>query len=247
MVARHGGRFPATEADLRALPGIGDYTAAAIAAIAFGARAVVIDGNVARVVARLFALADPLPTARGQLYALTDSITPAARAGDFAQAMMDRGAMVCTPRRPGCALCPLRPHCRAAAAAAPDAYPVKRAKPAKPQRYGTAFWLEHDGRVLLVRRPDRGLLGGMRALPTGPWSDAPPGLAQAPVAADEWRMTNGAIDHVFTHFRLQLALAIGQAERHSPPESGEWWPIADIESAGLPTVFAKVARLRSKG
>ncbi|MGJ3649326.1 A/G-specific adenine glycosylase [Sphingomonas sp. GlSt437] len=244
VVADHGGHFPSSEAVLRALPGIGDYTAAAIAAIAFGKRAVVVDGNVARVVARLFALAEPLPGARNVLHQLTDAITPAARAGDFAQAMMDLGAMVCTPRRPTCALCPLRPQCSAADQGTPEAYPVKAAKVAKPQRYGTAFWIERDEKVLLVRRPAKGLLGGMRALPTGAWSDEPPGLAGAPDGIAHWRLGKARVDHVFTHFRLQLALAIGEAPRHAPDPTGEWWPIADIESAGLPTVFAKVARLR---
>jgi len=243
VVEEHGGKFPATEEGLRALPGIGAYTAAAIAAIAFGERAVVVDANVARVVARLFAITEPLPAAMSAIRSGTDSITPAARAGDFAQAMMDLGSAICTPRAPLCLLCPLSATCRAFAEGDPEQFPTKLAKAVRPQRYGTIFWAERDGKVLLVRRPPKGLLGGMRALPTGPWTDAPPGLADPPVAAS-WQMLGATVDHVFTHFRLELALAVAPVERHSGTDKscGEWWPIADIESAGLPTVFAKAAR-----
>ena len=230
----------ADEAGLRALSGVGDYTAAAIAAIAFGQRAVVVDGNVERVVARLFAVGDPLPGARPRIKALADSITPDLRAGDFAQAMMDLGSGICTPKSPKCLLCPLREDCAGYASGNPEAFPVKAKKAAQPQRHGTIFWAERDGRVLLVRRPDKGLLGGMRALPTGPWADAPPGLANAPVAA-EWRMLDESIAHVFTHFRLECALAVATIGAQEAAQ-GEWWPVGEIESAGLPTVFAKAAR-----
>ena len=241
IVTEHGGRFPSEEAALRSLPGIGDYTAAAIAAIAFGRRAVVIDGNIERVVARLFAIATPLPAAKPLIRRHADAITPDHRAGDFAQALMDLGSGICTPRAPKCLLCPLHRDCRAAALGNPDAFPVKPPKAAKPQRSGTIFWLEKEDRVLLVRRPPKGLLGGMRALPTGPWQETPPGLDGAP-AAHAWRVLDRSVVHVFTHFRLNLALAVARAEGHAPPADGEWWPIADIESAGLPTVFAKAAR-----
>ena len=244
VVADHGGAFPADEAALRRLPGVGDYTAAAIAAIAFGKRAVVVDGNVERVVARLFALADPLPGAKPTIRALTDRITPTERAGDFAQAMMDLGATLCSPRNPACALCPLARMCLARARGDPQAYPVKAAKKVRPQRYGTAFWIERDGTVLLVRRPPSGLLGGMRALPTGPWDDAPPGLMGAPLPHADWRVARGTAVHLFTHFRVELVLAVARGDGQSDAVQGEWWPIADLESAGLPTVFAKAARLR---
>ena len=237
VVAAHGGHFPDSEAGLRALPGIGDYTAAAIAAIAFGRRAVAVDANVARVVTRLEAIEAPLPGAMPAIRTAADAITPDTRAGDFAQAMMDLGSAVCTPRAPRCLLCPLISACRAQAEGDPAHYPRKAAKTARPHRYGTVFWAEADGAVLLVRRPDKGLLGGMRALPTGPWADTPPGLAGAPAGAG-WRLIDGTVSHGFTHFTLDLALAVGTALSHA---DGEWWPITDIESAGLPTVFARAA------
>ena len=243
IAAEHAGELPCTEEALRRLPGFGAYTAAAVAAIAFGERAVVVDANVERVVARLFALPTPLPNARPTIRAATDTITPATRAGDFAQAMMDLGQAVCTVRRPKCLLCPLQPQCVGHAQGEPERYPVKKPKPDRPHRHGTIFWLTRDtpaGReVLLVRRPDKGLLGGMRALPTGPWEVAQPGLAGAPAEAD-WRMLNIQVSHGFTHFTLDLALVTGEA--HGPtPVVGEWWPIALLGEAGLPTVFAKAA------
>ncbi len=239
VAAEHGGRLAADEAALRKLPGFGAYTAAAVAAIAFGQRAVVVDGNVERVVTRLFAVADALPGAKPQVRALTDSITPDARAGDFAQAMMDLGATICIPRSPKCLLCPLAEPCAARRAGMPEAFPVKAKKAARPVRYGTFFWLERDGAVLLVRRPAKGLLGGMRALPSGPWADSPPGLADAPVAAD-WTLRNAAIRHVFTHFELNGVLATATLARHIGAVAGEWWPIERLDEAGLPRLFAKV-------
>ncbi|MFS0773478.1 A/G-specific adenine glycosylase [Sphingomonas sp. 1P08PE] len=252
IAGEHGGRFPTTEAGLRALPGLGAYTAAAVAAIAFGERAVVVDANVERVVARLFSIETPLPAARVPIRAAADTITPDLRAGDFAQAMMDLGSGICTPRRPRCLLCPVRAHCRGFAAGEPERLPVKAAKKARPARFGTIFWLAPVGpsspagmgegggggaHVWLVRRPPRGLLGGMRALPTGPWRDEPPLLAEAPADA-AWRVLPKTVSHGFTHFDLTLSLAVG---RGTPQGDGEWWPVADIEAAGLPTLFAKAA------
>ncbi|HYG46521.1 MAG TPA: A/G-specific adenine glycosylase [Allosphingosinicella sp.] len=223
-----GGRFPDTEEGLRKLPGIGRYTAAAIAAIAFGRRAVVVDANVERVVARLFAVETELPAAREEIYRLAGSITPDAGCGDFAQAMMDLGATICTPRSPECGRCPLASLCAARAAGDPRAYPRKAAKAPRPKRQGVAYWLEHDGRVFLVRRPARGLLGGMLALPTD--SEGAPAEA-------EWREA-GSVDHVFTHFELNMRLLC--ADARVPPE-GTWWPIERLGEAGLPTLFARLA------
>jgi A/G-specific adenine glycosylase len=235
-VAAQGG-FPASEESLRALPGIGAYTAAAVAAIAFGERAVVVDANVERVVTRLFALAEPLPAARPHIRTLADTITPDRRAGDFAQAMMDLGATVCTPRNPRCDACPLAARCDARAEGTPEAYPVKAAKKAKPHRRGIAYWLESHSAVLLVRRPDKGMLGGMRALPGGAWGEHPE--AAPPIEAD-WRHV-GTVEHVFTHF--SLSLDVMAAEHPDRPIEGEWWPVDDIEAAGLPTLYARAAAL----
>ncbi len=229
IVADHGGRFPDEPTALLALPGIGPYTAAAVAAIAFGRRAVVVDGNVERVIARLHAIVTPLPAARAAIRARADALTPNERAGDFAQAMMDLGATVCTPRAPSCPRCPLSSWCAAFAEGAPERYPVRPPKKARPRREGEAYWLEHDGHVLLVRRPPAGLLGGMRALPTEPPAEA------------NWRAA-GAVEHVFTHFALTTTLRCARARSRSAARStGEWWPIARIDEAGLPTLFAKLA------
>jgi A/G-specific adenine glycosylase len=225
VTANHGGQFPEDEAALRALPGIGAYTAAAIAAIAFGKRAVVIDGNVERVISRLHAIEQPLPASRARIRTLADAMTPNRDAGDFAQAMMDLGATICTPRTPDCPRCPLTAYCEGYKQGAPDRYPLKVPKAARPHRQGDAYWLEHDGEVLLVRRPGRGLLGGMLALPTEPPAPAP------------WRQA-GTIDHVFTHFALTMTLKCAEAEER--PE-GLWWPIDRVSEAGLPTLFAKLA------
>ncbi|PZU15023.1 MAG: A/G-specific adenine glycosylase [Sphingobium sp.] len=237
VAGAHGGRFPDTEAGLRALPGVGAYTAAAVASIAFGRRAVVVDANVERVVARLFAIATPLPAARAEIRAAADRITPDARAGDFAQAMMDLGATICTPRKPACGICPLRDDCAAFATADPAAFPVKPPKKARPHRTGHGWWMERDGHVWLVRRPDKGMLGGMRALPSSDWSDMPD--ATPPMEGD-WRTIEAPVDHVFTHFSLALRVHHAHVDGQ-PAGEGEWWPVARIDEAGLPTLFARAA------
>lgn len=242
----HDGIFPDSEEGLRALPGVGAYTAAAVAAIAFGRRAVVVDANVERVVARLFAIATPLPTARPQIRAATDSITPDVRAGDFAQAMMDLGATICTARSPGCGICPIRDHCDAFRTADPVAFPVKAAKKAKPHRLGHGWWIERtDGHVWLVRRPDKGLLVGMRALPSSEWSAAPD--PAPPIAGVRWTSLPDPVAHVFTHFSLALTVHITQVPTDSAPAGeGEWWPLARIADAGLPTLFRRAAEAAMK-
>jgi A/G-specific adenine glycosylase len=240
VVADHGGRFPDDEAALRALPGIGAYTAAAIAAIAFDRRAVVVDGNVERVVVRLNALTAPVAALKPAIRAHVDTLTPDARAGDFAQAMMDLGATVCIPRAPRCGACPIADACAAQAAGIAADLPARAAKVARPQRQGRADWIERDGHVWLVRRPAKGLLGGMRALPGGEWTVAPNN--------DPHKGADAVVAHSFTHFDLSLAVH-RVAGSDAPTESactgtdgGEWWPLDGIEQAGLPSLYAKAAK-----
>jgi len=242
-VAAGDGRFPDSEEGLRALPGVGAYTAAAVAAIAFGRRAVVVDANVERVVARLFALDQPLPAGRAAIRSAAEAITPKERAGDFAQAMMDLGATVCTAKSPRCLLCPLQERCAAYRRGEPERFPVKAAKAARPERAGTAWWIEREGAVWLVHRPGKGMLGGMRALPDDGWSARSNGSGEAPLVGP-WT-AGGMVRHVFTHFSLAMNLALysGDDWARLARSDGEWWPVARLDEAGLPTLFAKAAQL----
>jgi A/G-specific adenine glycosylase len=246
VVAEHGGRFPTTVPELRALPGIGPYTAGAIAAIAFDAREVAVDGNVERVVSRLAAITTPLPQAKAGIRALAGAMMPTVRPGDFAQAMMDLGATVCTPRGPSCPACPLRDVCRAAASGEAERYPVKLAKPPRPLRRGVAFVLrDAAGAVWLTRRPPTGLLGGMVQVPTTAWSEAgPDGAARraaCPAPELDWRALPDPVRHVFTHFELDLAVVTAcMAEAGMPDGEGRWCPAEDVSGAGLPSLFRKV-------
>jgi A/G-specific adenine glycosylase len=243
LVTRHGGVFPDNASALRSLPGIGDYTAAAIAAIAFDRREAAIDGNVERVVARLYTVDEPLPAAKRRLRTLAAALVPELRAGDFAQALMDLGATICTPRRPRCVLCPWRTCCAAAASGLAEELPARPAKPERPQRYGIAFWLTRpDGAVLLRRRSEKGLLGGMIEIPSTPWSAAPWRLAEAvPVApaAAEWSLLPSTVRHGFTHFQLELGVAAGKIDNF---DKGLWSPIERLAEHALPTLMKKVVR-----
>jgi A/G-specific adenine glycosylase len=228
---------------LRGLPGIGDYTAAAIAAIAFDRPVAAVDGNVERVVARLFAERAPLPGAKHRLRALAASLVPQGRAGDFAQAMMDLGAVLCTPRRPRCVLCPWRADCAAAALGIAEDLPAQAEKPERPLRHGVAFWLTRpDGAVLLRRRPDKGLLGGMIELPSTEWRetswDAAEAVAAAPALA-EWRALPGSVRHGFTHFRLELAIVAGTT---AEPPAGLWATPVEFKNHAFPTLTRKLVR-----
>ncbi len=229
--------FPETEAGWRSLPGVGPYTAAAIAAIAFDAPANVVDANVERVMARLHAVETPLPRAKPELTALAAALVTHERPGDWAQALMDLGATVCAPRAPKCGQCPWAQACAAHAGGAPATYPRRQPKPTRPERFGAAFRIERDGALWLVRRPDAGLLAGMAALPTTVWRAERWGRAQAlrhAPAPAVWRKA-GQVRHIFTHFALTLDVYDGEGV---PPGEG-WWGGPE----GLPTVFRKAALL----
>ena len=240
VAARHGGVFPDTEEGLRDLPGVGAYTAAAVAAIAFDRPANVVDGNVERVIARLFAVEAPLPDAKPELKALAARLVPTARPGDWAQTLMDLGATVCRPGEPLCDRCPISRFCAAFAAGAPAGYPRRRAKAERPHRHGVAYLALRDGEVGLVRRPAKGLLGGMLALPTSDWRAAPFSLGEAVDAAPvraAWRAA-GEIEHVFTHFSLRLSVLKAETGDF---EGAIWTPVAEAGD-GLPSVFLKALR-----
>lgn len=246
-VAARGG-FPRDEAGLAELPGVGAYTAAAVASIAFGRPSVPVDGNVERVMARVFAVEAPLPAAKGRLAAFAREVgaqaAARARPGDFAQALFDLGATVCTPRRPACAFCPWRGACAGMAAGLAESLPRKAPKPERPQRFGVAFWLEDEaGRVLVRRRPARGLLGGMLELPGTPWRGSVWGEAEAAghaPARASW-VPAGEVRHAFTHFALDLAVWAGRVA--ALPPVGEALGREAVLSAGLPGVMAKAARV----
>jgi A/G-specific adenine glycosylase len=250
VVARFAGRFPADEADLLSLPGIGPYTAAAISAIAFGRRAVVIDGNVERVISRLHQVEEPLPAAKPAIRRHADALTPDERPGDFAQAMMDLGATLCSPRKPSCGICPFMMACAARKAGAPETYPRKTPKQDNPKRFGAAFIaIRADGALLVRTRPPKGLLGGMTEVPGTAWSAASPpnAMADQPLAA-EWRKLIGVVSHVFTHFPLELTVYRASFPQTTPAPAGmRWTPMAEIAGEAFPTVFRKVLALAEIG
>jgi A/G-specific adenine glycosylase len=238
VVASHGGVFPDTAAGLRALPGIGPYTAAAIAAIAFDRAETVVDGNVERVMARLHAVETPLPRAKAELTRLAAGHTPPDRPGDYAQAVMDLGATICTPKSPACGICPLSGLCAARRSGIAADLPRKLPRAAKPVRRGTAYVVQRaDGAVLLERRPDRGLLGGMLGFPGTDWSDAP---EAAPPCDADWERAVTAVRHVFTHFELLLTVETARVPLSAEPRRGQFLPRAQYRPADLPTLMRKV-------
>ena len=245
VVERHGGNFPQNGAALLALPGIGAYTAAAIAAIAFDQPATAVDGNVERVVARLFAVREPLPGAKPEIKRLAATLTPARRAGDFTQAMMDLGATICAPRTPSCAICPLFGACLAARLRVAASLPVKAPKKERPVRHGSAFVaIRADGAVLLRRRAPKGLLGGMLEVPSTEWLASPISRvspnADAPFPA-EWRRIGGTVSHTFTHFQLELEVHLAlDVATSSLPRGCAWYPRAALCDEALPSVMRKV-------
>jgi A/G-specific adenine glycosylase len=254
VVERHGGVFPASEAALRALPGIGDYTAAAVAAIAFDLPASPVDGNIERVIARLFVVAEPLPGAKPELRRLARELTPQRRAGDFAQAMMDLGATICTPKKPACALCPWNERCSARARGEAERFPRRIPKREGALRRGAVFVARRaDGYVLVRTRPARGLLGGMTEVPTSEWSadfEESDTLGVAPRLSStrrdgkkktSWRRVPGVVRHVFTHFPLELLVYLAEIPAGTPaPASTRWIGIAGLSGEALPSVMRKV-------
>lgn len=241
VAGRHSGQFPNSAAALKELPGIGDYTAAAIAAIAFGEAAAVVDGNVERVISRIYTISTPLPAAKTEIRALMGRLTPIDRPGDFAQAMMDLGATICTPRRPACAICPLNDDCKALKSRDPEEFPVKAPKAAKPVRTGAAFIaIAEDGSVFLRKRKDAGLLAGMTEVPGSPWTARVDGDTTADAAPFPARWTaSGSITHVFTHFELRLSVYRAENVGKAASTDG-WWSLPDeLPDEALPTVMKK--------
>lgn len=237
----HGGHFPDTEEGLRDLPGIGPYTAAAIAAIAFGRTATPVDGNIERVMARLFAVAAPMPEAKPVLKSHAVRLTPDLRAGDYAQAVMDLGATVCTPRSPACGICPWRADCRAHAEGLTEILPRRTPKAPRPVRRAVAYWMTRkDGHVLLRRRPETGLLGGMMEVPSGPWEATPDFRDDPPVAAD-WGLLPGLVEHGFTHLQLELQVKVARIDGRTTL-GGVWIPVEAFGDHALPTLTRKVVR-----
>ncbi len=245
VVERHGGVFPESEDALRALPGIGAYTAAAIAAIAFDKPAVVVDGNVERVMARMFAIEEALPKAKPAMREAAASLAPRRRSGDYAQAVMDLGATICTPRAPRCVVCPWSARCVARRRGDPEIFPFKAPKKARPHRRGIAFMiLRDDGAIWLRRRAEKGLLGGMLEVPSTPWEASAPDEDSARRAAPtalHWRAAPGSVIHVFTHFELELNVWLARAGAGPAPDNhGVWIEPAKLGAAAIPSVMRKV-------
>jgi A/G-specific adenine glycosylase len=252
VVELHGGKIPASEAALRTLPGIGAYTAAAIAAIAFDESTSPVDGNIERVIARLYAVTTPLSAAKPEISRLARALTPPQRAGDFAQAMMDLGATICTPKNPACALCPWNQSCVAHRRDEPETFPRRAPKREGALRRGAAFVARRaDGFVLVRTRPEKGLLGAMTEVPTTAWSkdfDDSQSLEDAPVFSGTkprkriaWRRIAGVVRHVFTHFPLELTVYAAELPAHTPAPLGmRWVALEDLSGEALPSVMRKV-------
>ena len=244
VVERHAGAFPDRENALRALPGIGAYTAAAVAAIAFDRRAAAIDGNVERVIARLHAIEEELPGAKAAIRERAEALVPERRAGDFAQALMDLGATLCTPKKPACVLCPWSRACAARQRGDAETFPRKAPKAAGRMRYGASFVVTRaDGFVLVRSRPSKGLLGGMTEVPSTPWTedfDATVALGQAPFTA-RWRRLPGVVEHGFTHFPLRQTVYAAKVPERTPAPAGmRWVALAELPGEALPNLMRKI-------
>ena len=243
VVTVHGGVFPDNHDALLTLPGIGPYTAAAVSAIAFDQSETVVDGNVERVMARLYDVHNPLPTAKGELTKLAKNLTPAQRPGDYAQAVMDLGATICTPRSPACGICPLRTPCKARLAGTAAELPKKTPKKKTPTRFGIAYVAQRaDGAWLLETRPASGLLGGMLGWPGSDWGDDP---TPAPPLAAEWQQLEAEARHTFTHFHLRLTILTARVDVGTNPSRGAFVPHSTFSPTALPTALRKVFDLAS--
>ena len=242
IATEYGGKFPDTEEALKKLPGIGDYTAAAIAAIACDRVAIVVDGNIERIVARLYAVDKHLPAAKPLIKNYAQKFWPQKRSGDFAQGLMDLGALICRPKTPRCFECPIAVGCTAYQNGGPENYPKKVAKKAKPQRKGAVFLMQNArGEILFERRPDKGLLGGMLGLPGTPWAnEKPENLKSYAPAKSRWRRI-GEIEHVFTHFHLTLEVFVGAAPKGFRRDARQQWVAPG--KARAPTVMKKALDL----
>ena len=239
-----GGRFPETVDELRKLPGIGPYTAGAIAAIAFGKPHAAVDGNVERVISRLYAIETPLPDSKPEIRERAEALVPQQEAGDFAQAMMDLGATICTPKSPNCLICPWAEHCAARKLGIAAELPRKRPKKAVPTRRGIAFWIERDdGAVLLRRRPEKGLLGGMMEVPSTPWGGTPERPHDHAPLNGKWKKLAGQVEHTFTHFHLELevwrAVSLNDGMLRDDGDY-RWVRRHDLAGEALPTVMRKI-------
>jgi A/G-specific adenine glycosylase len=246
VVERHAGIFPADRAALQALPGVGDYTSGAISAIAFDIPAAAIDGNAERALSRLFAIETPMPAAKPELRRIGESLVPPDRPGDFAQALMDLGATICTPRKPSCVLCPWRESCQALALGIVETLPRKAEKAIRPHRAGIAFWVvDGTGAILLRRRVEKGLLGGMMEVPSTEWTLPGPSPSAAKAAAPltaEWRVLPGQVRHVFTHFELTLTIWVAKVPGRGDPKLGMWVMPDRFGDYALPSLMMKVVR-----
>lgn len=245
VVEQHGGTFPGTVEKLLKLPGIGPYTAGAIAAIAFDRPHAAVDGNVERVLSRLHAIETPLPDSKSLIREIAQGLVPEKRAGDFAQALMDLGATICTPKSPNCAICPWADHCHGCALGIAETLPRKAIKKAIPTRKGYAYWLtRNDCSVLLRRRPEKGLLGGMMEVPGSEWTENLPN-SDAPLEAN-WRKLPGKVEHTFTHFHLEITVLVAAIDDAPPPANCRWVAAEDVDAEALPSVMRKVVALARK-
>ena len=247
VVGKYSGVFPENEQELLDLPGFGPYTAAAVRSIAFDQRANVVDGNVERVVARIFAIKTPMPKAKAEIRAAAEKILPKSRYGDYAQALMDLGATICTPRNAKCDLCPWKKSCRARALSIVDDLPRRVKAKAKPVRRTIAFILINNrDEILLRKRPSRGLLGGMMEVPSSEWNegDMPTltAVKSAAPTAEKWVLLDGTVKHVFSHFELEIAVAVATCRKNTRPVKGVWVPVSKLSGEALPSVMRKIIR-----